>query len=246
MESGLYFEHNSSCKGDSMKQTIIIALVSLVLNCGFRLSRRDFEKYDKPVYISDVVGDVIDSNERETYELFPGVGGFIQAVSYLHPSGGYQWEIFTKHENLVAVNRDPEAMLILADYIDRYKLITESGLEFEEKWNIVDYDILGQPITQQEIDHLVQSIKQQGNKWTGGLVLFGCLSGTSLGCILGIEDTGPDDDPFPNISISKGPILVGAAVGTAAGLAIGLLARGGSGKKALETIKEGRRPRVVE
>ena len=230
-----------------MKQVVFVALAFLVLNCGFRLSRWDFEKYDKPVYISDIVGDVIDSNEREIYELFPGVGGFIRAVSYLHPSGGYQWEIFTERENLVAVNRDPKAMVILADYIERYEDVTEFRSEFEEKWNIVDYDELGHPVTQEEVDHVVQGIKRLENRMIVGLVTTGCLSGALLGCAIGFRTHSQVGyHAYPDIEISQEAIAIGAAAGTAAGFVIGLLARSGNGEKALETIKEGRRPRVME
>ena len=212
----------------------VVIVVACILNCGIRSSRKGIKRYEKPVFINEHVGDHIDNIERQKYMLFPNIDGFIEAVVYEHPPG-WMWEIVTEEERLVALNEDPEALLILMDYVERHEEIVESRLEFERTWNIVDYDILGQPITQKEVDRVVR-------KWIILPVLGGCLGGGCLGALLGAALTLESD-----LTVDDHAIAISAAVGAMAGAGTGILSGILSRRRvAINRIKRGRKPRVLK
>ena len=217
-----------------MKRVVaVIIVVVWIVNCGIRLGRKGIEPSGKPVFINEDVGDHIDNIERQKYMLFPNIDGFIEAVVYEHPPG-WMWEIVTEEERLVALNEDPEAVLILMDYIERHEEIVDSRLEFERTWNIVDYDILGQPITQKEVDRVV--IKRRSM-----LYLRGCGGGSLLGGSLGFFLTL--SSAIRDLDVKEHAIIIGAAVGAVAGVVTAQLLNRSA---AIRRIKEGRKPRVLK
>jgi hypothetical protein len=208
-----------------------------------RYSERD----EKPVFIHEDVGENIDDIERQTYTLFPTIDGFAKAVLYEHSREGYEWEIFAGESKLVARNEDPQTVLILADYIERHEEILESRVKFESDWSIVDYDSLGQPITQKEVDHVIAQLKKRKGRGMAGCALSGCLSGALLGAILTFESESMGyGHAFPSMEVSKDAVLIGAALGGAAGLAAGALILRSDAQQAIKTIKEARKPREVK
>ena len=230
---------------------VMLTLVLLMYNCGIRLSSHDPGRYKTPVYINERVGDQIDSFEREEYGLFPNIDGFINASLYEHPLG-WKWKISTDREKLTAVNKDSAAVLILADYIERYEEIFHSKLEFENKWNIVDYDALGQPITQSELDYVTDRLEKQKNARAVGLATAGCLSGALIGCLVGYANRDTDDiytqeEAWLSLAdVPEAAIGIGAGVGAVLGFGLAVLTIKVDAEEAMNVIKKGREPVVVE
>jgi len=230
----------------------IILLMSLILNCSIRVMPKYREREEKPIFLHEYVGDNIDSIERQTYALFPSIDGFVEAVLYEHPWGGYEWEIFTEDGRFVAYNEDSLAVAILADYIERHDEIVESNADFERAWDIVDYDVLGQPITQKEVDSVIEQLKKRRGRRMAGCLVSGCLSGALLGCLVGYGVREGPEYPDPEgafldlADIPKEAIGIGAVAGALAGLGVGAMAIRSDAQQAIKIIKEGRKPRVVE
>lgn len=145
-----------------MKHIVAVpALALLIFNCGSRLRHYDFERHEYPVYINDDVGDMIDDVERQAYGLFPGVDGFVKAVLYEHRSGGYRWEMYTETERLFAFNKNPQAVRILVDYLERYEKGFGPTLEAKETWEVLTHDALGQPISLRD----ARSYESEWQQW---------------------------------------------------------------------------------
>jgi len=195
----------------------------------------------RPIVISERVGETIDAEKREQFNLFHGIDEFKAATFYEITGDGYDVEIFTEHEKLIAYNRNPDAVMILRDYIERYEIIKDSMLEFEKKWGIVDYDVLGQPITTDEIN--INSRRY----WRG----FLALSGTVVGCvgsclIVGMPSLAFDVPSDYDDSEDKNKIFIGlgsAGLGCLSGTLYGIEL---DKRDALRKIKEARKPKVVE
>jgi hypothetical protein len=171
-----------------MKYIVAVCVLALLMsNCGSRIPRYYSERHENPVYINEDVGDMIDGEERHAYGLFPGVDGFVKAALYEHRSGGYRWEIHTETERLFAYNRNPQTIVTLADYLERYKKGVESDLEVEETWDVLSHDALGQPINLKD----ARSYAREINCWCGSCSDFGFCFGE--GC------TVPFGRPFPSM-----------------------------------------------
>ena len=156
-----------------MKHVVYVFVFILPLSCTYTLSQYQESESRSPVVISERVGEIVNDEERLHYNLFPEVEDFESAQFYEIPEGGYDVEISTEHQKLIAYNRNRDAVLILREYINRYEIIKDSISLFEEKWGIVDYDTLGQPITQDEIR--INSAR----KWRAGLAFSGTAVGNS-------------------------------------------------------------------
>lgn len=144
-----------------MKKVIsYVIIATLILNCVCTTRYAVDYKYDRtrPVPVSMRVGDAVDFDERAQFGLFPNITYFKSAVFYrIYDAGyrsGYVVEIETEDNKLLAVNYDPEARAILQDYINRYEEICDNREAFEDKWGIVAYDSLGQPITKGELERV--------------------------------------------------------------------------------------------
>jgi hypothetical protein len=138
-----------------MKRTICGVLVAAMLSsCAYTPGRYDIYKRGKLVEIHERIGEAIEPNEREQYDLFKGVEGFKSAVFYSILEGGFEVVIETENGVLRAVNRDPKALEILYDWIDGYYAYQDEAIaeqHFFNKWGVVDEDTLGFFITKAEI-----------------------------------------------------------------------------------------------
>lgn len=217
------------------KKISLVVLLALLLNCAY--TPRHYLDYQKarPIVISVQVGETIDHEEREKFELFHGIEDFKSAMFYGISDGGYEVEIITEHSKLIAVNRDTNAISIMRDYIDRYEEIKDSTSAFEEKWEIVDYDDMGQPITRDELNQA----QQKYGCFRSGLLfgILGFVSGGIVGSILS-----------PSMEIeSVTYAIIGAFIGGLVGGGIGVqIGRANDRNNALKTIREARKPRVIE
>ena len=218
------------------KALVFIIVIALLSNCAHNLHHYHNYKKTRPIVISTHVGETIDPDERERFGLFTGIEDFKAATFYGIEDGGYEVEILTTNKKLVAVNRDPKGIEILSNYIDSYTEMQYSKEDFEKKWKVVDYDYLGQPITEYEV---------YGNK----KLSYSTCCGTGLG-LLGIIPVGW-------IALSKGSVgsdirmddtifVVGIALCYVVGMLIGSIIDKNVVLKTLKTIKEARKPKVVE
>ena len=233
--------------GEEVKKKIsVVVVMALLFNCASTPRHYFSSEKTRPITISARVGEVIDLEEREKFDLFHGIEDFKAATYYEIRDGGYEVEIITEHSKLRAVNRDINGIQIIRDYIDRYEEIKDSASAFEEKWQIVEYDDLGQPITQDELNRV------KGHGWIMGGCL-GCLLGFFPALVLGAavadateDDTDglPSSDPDFHIS---GPGVMTLIMSWATFAMLGALSGDSVDRgKALEVIKRGRQPRVVE
>ncbi|UCG91995.1 MAG: hypothetical protein JSV97_13215 [candidate division WOR-3 bacterium] len=189
--------------------------------------------------ISTRVGETIDREEREYFDLFLEIANFEAAAFYEIEGGGYEVEIITEYEKLIAVNRDPNSLNILRDYIDRFEEIVVTKKYFEKKWRIKDYDDLGLPITIEEINRTMRYSFIVGCGVGGCLI--GLLSSASVvlfrGFLAAMSDHFESEgDEWLIITAATG---VGLITGSLAGYAV-------AKEKALTAIKKARKLRSVE
>lgn len=196
--------------------------------------QHDYEKM-KPIVINEQLGSEIDSDERAEYGLFTIIENFKAAIFYEISGGGYEVEIVTDDTKLIAVNRDSLAVETLKDYINHYEEIKSDKSAFEEKWDIVTYDTLGQPITQSEIDYL----KSGGCCFIGGAVggFIGSFPGITIMAATMFEPERYYGTWYQFISISA--IVLGTALGAYFSNKI-------ERNNTIKAIKEARKPRVIE
>jgi len=226
-----------------MKKTLVfIVVIALLSNCAYNLRHyRDYQK-TRPIVISQQVGETIDAEEREQFDLFHGIEDFKSAMFYVIPDGGYEVEIITEHSKLVAVNRDTNAIPIMRDYLDRYEEIKDSTSAFEEKWEIVDYDDMGQPITRNEVNRV------KSHDYRIGCGVVGCLLGLIPSAFLGFLVAGAEMNISPwggeleHPEVGVIAFIAGLTVSTVLGA---LLGNKFESSKALKAIKMGRQPRVA-
>lgn len=148
----------------------ILILITIIAGCSQTYTPEIYEHYTKttPIVISERVGETIDSEEREHYDLFQGIEDFksAQIFDIWDPrGGGYVAVIQTESQTFEAVNRDPKAIQIFTYYIENYERIKETPdarWEFEDKWLVMGYDALGQPITAHEIDRVKKNTNMIG------------------------------------------------------------------------------------
>jgi len=218
------------------KRISVVVVMALLFNCAY--TPRHYLSYEKtrPIVISALVGETIDPEEREKFDLFHGIEGFKSAMFYEIPDGGYEIEIITEQTKLVAVNRDTKAIPIMRDYLNRYEEIKDSTSAFEEKWQIVDYDDMGQPITRDEVHQA-----QQNYGCCISVSLFGILGFVSGGFVGAISSPSLDIGDFAYYTITGA--FIGGFVSGVIGLLIGSII---DRNNALKAIKEARKPRVVE
>jgi hypothetical protein len=223
--------------------TFFVVVLLLVVNCTYNL--RHYHKIERKdvIVVSERIGETIDAQEREHFGLFLGIDDFESARFYEVEGDGYDIEISAGHRRFVAYNRGPDALLILREYIEDCEVVKDSMSAFEKKWGIVDYDVLGQPITRREV--VMNMAPKRGYRvW---LVLAGATVGCVGSCLIfGAPSLHVDvpTDYDNSEDVRKGLINLGAtAAGGVSGWFIGSeLDR----RKALKMIKEARKPRVIE
>ena len=214
---------------------VFIVMLALLSNCAHNL--RHYRQYQttERVVISARVGPTIDPEERVQFDLFPEIEGFKEATFFGITGGGYEVRIETESEKFAAANRDSLAVMILRDYINRYEEIQNARSNFEKNWKIIDYDNMGLPITQYELNRIR---KPGSGRMIGGATC--CIGGgiTSLA----LAELSGERELF---SEEVGDLLfIGTwAASTATGVILGeKIFR----SRALNAIKESRKPRVVE
>jgi hypothetical protein len=174
-----------------MKCILSLVMISLLLaNCIHSPSRPTEQKYDlvHQIIISERVGEVIDAQEREYFNLFlpkiylpPMTYQYESAVFRAISGGGYVVRIATTGDTLISVIKDLRGIEILGDYINNYEEIKGSREAFDNKWNIIDYDFLDLPITKQEVEftrEYLNAEKKLPRRWP-------VLAGASLGAVVG-------------------------------------------------------------
>jgi hypothetical protein len=217
--------------------------------CTFGGRRSHVEVEPAPVIISDLVGDEIDLDERDRYGLFNNINDFVSASFYERPKQekGCKIVLITRDKRYVSWNNDPLTPTMLRDYIEHYDSISLSLAGYEEKWQIVDYDTLGLPITQAEIS-AVSSIKGACLGTSAGL-------GMLAGCIIGLQLSAEDRDTYYGGDWDVGGMqdqfraaLIGASIGTVAGTLAGVIMtkviEDQKRPESLRKIKEMRKPKM--
>ena len=212
--------------------TCIVLIALLYCQCAPRYYS-GYSKITLPIIISEVVGDVVDADERNHYGLFKGIDDFEEARFYAIEEGGLYAEIQTTNNTLAVVLRERQMRLILKDYIDNYEFIQSAKRTFEKEWKIVDYDTLGFPITRNE----VVAVRSQGCCIAGatgfGLVSLGLSALSGWGYAM-------------NHDASFGAWVMMMVGGTTAGLIAGGLLGGIIDRdRAIDVIREARKPRQV-
>ena len=229
-----------------MKRVVaVVVLVALTISCTYTLNYYTNYKKLQPIIISERVGEVVDAEEREQFDLFLGVTGFNSATYYEIAEGGYKVEIMAADKIFAAVNRDAQAVEILREYIDAYEEIQGSVEEFERQWRIIDYDTLGQPITLNEVRGVRRNYYSCG--CSGGSLLVGLIPNFLFSFVaiggLTIDMFGTTGSglsrPVPAwisfIAINIGSAAIGAMMG-----------RRRDDKAALNAIKEARLPKELD
>jgi hypothetical protein len=217
-----------------MRRSVICIVLIALLYC--QCSPRYYSGYNRinvPITISDVVGEVIDTEERERYDLFKGIEDFEQAQFYPIAEGGLCAEIQTTNSTLVAVQREPQMRFILKDYIENYESARSLKRAFETKWKIIDYDALGFPITESEL----ASTRSNSCCFVGAGFGSGALGVAALIAWARISDFESD----------LGPYVFAGMIGILAGLISGgLVGRKVDKDRAMDAIHESRTPRLVD
>lgn len=218
----------------------MLVMLALISNCAHSLVHYRVYSRGDIIHFGDAIGETIDAEERAEYDIFPYIDGFEEARFYAIPEGGYEVEMITEHGKYIAVNRDPRAQQILKDFFSRYGTSQYNRHEFEKRWHIVGYDVIRFPITEAEVSRNWNAWCLLGGSLGCGLVSFGAsfllASVIALGEISS-QNAGEHDELY----------VVGIAGGTVAGLLAGaLVGKAFENRRALDAIKEARKPRRVE
>jgi hypothetical protein len=229
--------------------------IFVIINCATIGGRRiPVTAEPEPIVISDLVGDKIDLDERDRYGLFTNIDDFVSAAFYERPEPekGCKIILITEYKPYIAYNNEPLTLPILRDYIENYDSISLSRGGFEEKWQIVDYDTLGLPITQAEINKLASMSAGTKVLFVSGCGLIGACSGCMIGCMSAERDT---DEHYgfidtPDLSFAEGAktgALIGAAIGIVAGIiSLPTIVKSLRPQKVLSDIKKMRKPQEMK
>jgi hypothetical protein len=240
-----------SVVGGNMRKIVVFTTLITLLSCQCTSHHFiEHQRSDNPIIVSAHVGETIDPEERDKFGLFQGIGDFREAKFYSSADGGYEVHIETETQKLIALNRGSNGFLILREYIDSYDKLQESSEEFEQKWEIVDYDDLGFPVTMNEVN------RHRGGEFSwlaclgSGGVIIGLSSVAAVGIAVG--DVWP---PYSTSPEEKEREERTAAIVFVGGIALGVLLgvlvgkniqKSISEEEALKRVKEARKPRVVE
>ncbi|HEX7319535.1 MAG TPA: hypothetical protein VF399_04160 [bacterium] len=218
------------------------------------------------IVLSEKLGSVIDPDIRARYNLFPDLSFtigesvdtavlFIEARFYHLGKGGYIVRLVTTKGTYQAQNTGAKAVAILQDYFISYdSIIYYNKTWFEKKWGIVDYDILGQPITIDEVEKLTKPNPRMKYGGLGAMIVGAVLGGftgytvatwtTMFGGCLG--GTGGSADTSNNSVLV--PTLTCAGLGAVPGAAAMVTAEILKKKydKAIQQIKRNRMPYSIK
>jgi hypothetical protein len=216
-----------------MRKMCLVLLCTLFLHCSYNAYQYRGGGMGVFERLNDQIGDVIDAEEREEYDLFRGVEDFESATLFVFPDGGFRAQIVTKNKELVYMTRSPMAIEILREYVERYGEIKVNRGAFEKRWGIVAYDKCGQPITRAEL-------KKFGNPAKNNCGYGCCMLGYLTTGLIGIYIFKPEGDAYNVVSTLCG--APGGLFGLGAGVYIG---EGIDRTQAIKAIREARGPREV-
>jgi len=230
-----------------MKRVVTFTVLLIFLHCQY--APRQYTSYysiGNPVIISEMVGEVIDLEERNRYDLFRGIEGFQSARFYTMQEGGLIAKIETSEQMLAALNHDSLMQGILKEYIDNHEWVKDNKDLFERKWKIVDYDTIGFPITKNEI----AAISIRGAPVGCGCVAASCIGGGTF-LVAVLTALSIYTDPNPPSSEEENRLfttifVVGAVAAVGVGTVVGVYTNRNNREEAMEIIKESRVPRIVE
>jgi hypothetical protein len=235
-----------------MKRIVAIAVIlAFVVNCAspYVLPKYEHTPYEPEdmVIVCEQVGDAIDADEGQRFGLLTAMEGFRSARFYAVENGGYVIEIETETEKFTARNGDPRMVVMLNEYIDDYDEINIDPAAFEIKWGILDYDTLGIPITEAEVNEGVQQSHAHARKGcTMTCATMGVMSCVVALGVMSAGSSGTSDIDAPLAAIAGFGIL-------GAGLLIGVITAGSvyftiqkDAEAIIKQIKEARKPRVIE
>jgi hypothetical protein len=222
--------------------TCIVLIALLYSQCAPR-RYGGYRRIDVPIIISDVVGEIVDAEERSKYDLFKGIDDFEQARFYAIEEGGLCAEIQTAHYTMVSVFRESQMRIMLKEYIEKYESMQTSRELLETKYDIVDYDALGFPITRAEVA-----------RFSNLLMNCGCIL-ASAGAVAGIFWLGAVGVLWSSIfspnweeeeERAENLFVIGIGAGIVAGGLTGLIVGAFDKNKGVDIIKASRMPRVVK
>jgi hypothetical protein len=136
------------------KYQLLIIIVIYSSGCIYSLHQYKYYDTGEAIIIHDSIGEIIDTEERSQYDLFPGIENFREAHFCKIHGGGCKIDISTELQEYVVISRDPSTIRILQEHISTYRTPSYSRKDFEKKWKILDYDDIGLPITVIEIDYV--------------------------------------------------------------------------------------------
>jgi len=228
------------------RAVVIVLLIVFVLDCAPVLPQ-----YERPIYdgknalvISERIGEIIDPEERKQFDLFHGIKAFKEARLFEFANGGYVLEITTDNGRLVSVNHDQDAIMILRDYIDTYEKAGIDRAAFARKWKVLDYDTLGIPITESEVNRLMERSRGRAVQ----CCLASCGIPAGIGFVIGLSAQGSDGTGI-GAAFAQGMGLLAFYLGVAVGLASGAVVyftTQENEETCMRAIKEARKPRPVE
>jgi hypothetical protein len=221
-----------------MKNTrTVITFVIIMLSCTYTLRNSSSYERHELITFAKGVGHVIDAQEREQYDLFPGMKDYREAHFYETDSGGFKVEILTERGKFISVNRDVKAWQMLTDYFYQYDTQQYNRQEFEKKWKIVHYDMLGFPITQYEINKNIGHSCCICGAAGCGLVSLG-LSALAIVVVAIASDSE---------EVNSTLFLTALIGGSTAGMATGCLFGNAKDREmAVNMIRQSRMPRPIE
>ena len=237
----------------------VILLVAFVMNCGVGVRQKtEWESIEnRRRYIAEArkyagTEIVVDAEKRDMVDMFPGIKDFKEAQFVGTSGGGYDVEIVTETGKLRSVNEDPYGMAILLDYLDNYEEIRRTAGAFNTKWGILDHDTLGAPITRSEANRYTDPGKALTKGCSWGCIAAG-VAGLGIGAIA-VAETKDAGESGADMGVGIGIMVAGALAtvlavviaGSSVGCLTGRDVYKQDTRKAVEKIKEQRKPRVVE
>jgi hypothetical protein len=179
------------------KKEVLFLLMLLIFCMPSSVTKNGAYDSEDAIVLSERIGSVVDPDIRMRYNLFPDlrfaarnsidtVVLFIEARFYRLGKGGYIVKITTANGTYQAQNGGAKAVAMLQNYFSNYDSIVycNNKKSFEKKWGIVDYDMLGLPITMDEVEKLTKPNPRL--KYGGlGAMIAGAVIGGYVGCTIG-------------------------------------------------------------
>jgi len=227
--------------------TFVVLLALIYSQCAPR-QYTGYRRIGEPIIISARIGEIIDLEECNNYDLFQGIDDFQSATFYSIQGGGLVAEIQTSSNKLVAVNHDSHMHMILKEYVENHEWVQNNRDLFERKWKIEDYDVIGFPITKHEVAAISNPSASLGCALGSAAVIFGVFSIVSLFTLIGSTAYWWIDPAREQqlVKEARTVFIVGAVAAVGTGGLVGAITSAQNRRRAVEIIKESRVPRIVE